>query len=186
MSDHWIQPFLRSLERHGVVAAAAREVGIFSSKAYSKRKTDADFAAACDAAERDHGQLCEAELVRRAMGYEEVVLHKGEFSPVWAEDENGGYLLDADGKPVQRRNASGNRMWLTVTKFSDALLLAKVKATNPAYRTERTELTGADGGPLDVRSMDRVSRSARVAALMALAGAREGLAKAEKEFGDLA
>jgi len=186
MSDHWIQPFLRALERTGVPAAAAREVGIPSAKAYARRKSDADFAEACDAAVRDCGEMLLAEAHRRAMGYEELVVHKGELTPVWAEDADGQYVMDADNSPVQKRDANGKRVWLTITKGSDQLLIRSLMATHPAWRTERTELTGADGGPLDVRSMDRVSRSARVAALMALAEAREGLARAEKEFGDLA
>jgi hypothetical protein len=80
-------------------------------------------------------------------------------------------VLGADGQPVP----------LTVRKHSDALLALILKGRRKKVYAERTELTGADGGP--VAQVDETVKAARVAQLLALAQRR----KAEQDdFGDLA
>jgi hypothetical protein len=44
---------------------------------------------------------------------------------------------------VQARDAQGRLQWLTVTKFSDTLLLARVKAYRKRYATDRTEVVSS-------------------------------------------
>jgi hypothetical protein len=80
-------------------------------------------------------------------------------------------VLGGDGLPVP----------LTVRKHSDSLLALILKGRRKKVYAERTELTGADGGP--VAQVDETAKAARVAQLMALAQRR----KAEQDdFGDLA
>lgn len=149
----WVAPFLEMLRKTGNVSASARAVGITTNPVSDKRKKDADFAAAFDEAMEEHTDACEAELTRRAFGYDELVVYQGQLTPVFERDERGRVVLDEDGNPVQERNEDGSLKHLTVRKHSDALLLAKTKAYRKRYATERTELTGADGGPVDSRQI---------------------------------
>lgn len=179
----WVAPFLTMLAKTGNVSASATVAGVTSTAAYALRRKDADFAGAWDIAKLDHGEVCEAELTRRAFGVEEPVVYQGQLTPVYERDEHGQVRTavvgqDRKGKeiigPVQARNEDGSLKWLTVTKYSDPLLLAKVKAHNPAYRVERTEVTGADGAP--VQMADATVRRARIASIVAAAANRVGLA----------
>jgi hypothetical protein len=173
MEPDWYRPFLLNLERTGNVSRSAGLAGVSSTAAYGRRKADADFAAAWDQALEDHTDRCEEELTRRAFGYEEPVVYQGQLTPVWERDENGDVLMaeqqvpTKDGwargtAPVQARNEDGSLRWLTVTKFSDTLLLARVKAYRKRYSTDRTELTGADGGPVATTSTERAARVAHL------------------------
>lgn len=188
---NWVHPFLVNLARTGNVAGSARLAGVTSNVVQRLRKTDGDFLAAWDYAMEDHTDHCEEELTRRAFGYEEPVVYQGQLTPVWARDEKGDVITEAysvmgaDGqegtahRAVQARDEYGNLRWLTVTKFSDTLLLARVKAYRKRYSTERTELTGADGGAVATTS---TARAARVAHLLDLARRRQGDADDLAEF----
>lgn len=197
MSTHWVGPFLEQLSQSCNVSASARAVGITSSSAYKLRKEDGDFAAAWDQALEDASDDLEAEARRRAMrGVQEPVVYQGQLTPVWARDAGGEVILedyetpgpiDSFGnytsvthqRPVQARDADGQPMWLTITKHSDALLALLLKGRRKRIFADRTELTGADGGPVH---LDESARVARVAQLMAIASARaEG-----SDFTDLA
>lgn len=183
---HWQTPFLSHLRQTGNVAASARVAGIVSQTAYNARKNDADFAAAWEVATDDHIDVLEQEATRRAMGYETPVIHKGEMTPVFERDEDGQLVMVesvvsvTDKKtgetrdtvvqqPKQAVDEHGKPKWLTVTAYSDTLLLAKLKAYRKRYATDRTELTGADGGAV---SVDDSARSARIAQLMNIAKRR--------------
>lgn len=191
MYPNWVHPFLVNLERTGNVSRSAQLAGVTGGAAYQKRKTDGDFAAAWDQAIEDHTDRCEEELTRRAFGYEEPVVYQGQLTPVWQRDAHGEVIqypvevLDSKGEvqvmraPRQARNADGSLRWLTVTKFSDALLLARVKAYRKRYSTERTELTGADGGAVATTS---TARAARVAHLLDLAQRRKDEATDLSDF----
>ncbi len=189
MYQPWVAPFLANLKRTGNVSKSAALSSISSTTAYALKRGDADFAAAWDQALEDHIDDCEQELTRRAFGYEEPVVYQGQLTPVWERDEHGKPVQDAEGNPVQARNEDGSLKWLTVTKFSDTLLLAKVKAYRKRYSTERTELTGADGKPVMI---DEGTRAARIAQLMAKAAARasgqadKAPASGQADFSDLA
>lgn len=152
---NWVHPFLVNLERTGNVVGSARLAGVTNGAAYNLRKTDGDFLAAWDLAIEAHTDDCEAELTRRAFGYEEPVVYQGQLTPVWARDDKGNVITEAysvmgaDGqegtahRAVQARDERGNLRWLTVTKFSDTLLLARVKAYRKRYATDRTEVVSS-------------------------------------------
>lgn len=174
---NWKPAFLASLRTMPVVAQACDAVGIERSTAYRARTADETFASAWDEAMEDGVDKAEQEAFRRGMvGFEEPVIDKGRLAYRYERyvDEAGAEhyrpLLDDNGQPVP----------LTVRKHSDALLSLVLKGRRKAYSTDRTELTGAEGGPLQV---DEATRSARVAQLLAMAQRRKDDAD---QFSDLA
>ena len=177
MSHHlydWKPIFLEALADVPVVSHACRAVGISYRHAYKTRETDEDFAKAWDEAMEQGIDRAEQEAFRRAVvGFEEPVIDKGRLAyryERYVDDEGVEHyriLLDANGQPVP----------LTVRKHSDALMALMLKGRRKKVFADRTELTGADGGP--VQQVDETAKAARVAQLLALAQQR-------KDFEDLA
>lgn len=173
----WHAAFLASLRCVPVVARACEAVQIDRTTAYRARDNDPAFADAWDDA-LEHGvDQAEAEAFRRGVvGFEEPVVHQGRISYRHEryEDEAGAeqwrMLLDANGQPVA----------LTTRKHSDSLLNLILKGRRKKVYADRTELTGADGAPMQI---DETTRSARVAQLLAMAERRKADAE---QFGDLA
>lgn len=180
MSNHhfpWRKAFLAALSEYPVVQHACDVVGIERSTAYRARHADEDFATAWDDAMEAGVDRAEREAFRRGVvGFEEPVIDKGRLAYVYDR------VVDEDGKVdfMPRLDENGQPIPLTVRKHSDALLSLILKGRRKKVYAERTELTGADGGP--VKAVDETARSARIAALMELARRR----KAEQDFSDLA
>jgi hypothetical protein len=174
----WKPIFLAALAEMPIVSNAARLARIDYRQVWRVRKEDEDFAQAWDDALEQGIDRAEQEAFRRAVvGFEEPVIDKGRLAYRYERfvDEEGGehyrILLDEHGQPVP----------LTVRKHSDAMLSLVLKGRRKKVFADRTELTGAEGGP--VQAIDETAKAARVAQLLALAQAR----KAEQdEFGDLA
>lgn len=174
----WKPAFLAALRELPVIAHACKAVGIERSTAYRAREADQAFADAWDDAVEDGVDRAEQEAFRRAVvGFEEPVLDKGRLAyryERYVDDEGAEHyrlVLDENGQPIP----------LTVRKHSDALLALYLKGRRKKVYAERTEVTGADGGP--VQQVDETAKAARVAQLLALAQQR----KAEQDqFGDLA
>lgn len=189
--DQWIRPFLDALGSGCTVSEAARAAGISAPTAYQRRRADADFAEAWTLALEDSADVLEREARRRAIdGVEEPVVYQGQLTPVWEYGPDGQpvqepYLESFIGKdgergqrdayrPVQARNPDGSLKWLTVRKPSDALLALLLKGRRKdVFGTDRTEITGRDGAPLQV---DDVARRARIAAIVEAAKQRAELA----------
>lgn len=183
----WTNSFLEALRETGVVAEASRRSGVNSAVAYHHRRNDADFAAQWDNAMEDATDTMEIEARRRAVhGVDEPVVYKGELTPVWERDAAGQLVYETtyrqvvrDGELVevpevslrQARNEDGSLRWLTVRKPSDAMLMFLLKGNRAKYGTERTEITGANGAPLQVA--DATKRAGRIAALLDLARRRK-------------
>lgn len=185
MSYHpynWKPPFLAALRHMPVVTHACEIVDIERSTAYRARDADPEFATAWDDAMESGIDRAEKAAMQRAVdGWEEAVVDKGRLAYRYervvtkethadtgeeVEAETWRMVLDDKGQPIP----------LTVRKHSDALLVKVLSARRAAYRTERTEITGADGAPV---AIDQTARAARVANLLALAQTR-------KDFSDLA
>ena len=169
----WRDAFLAALRHIPVVAHACTVVGIERSTAYRARAADEDFATAWDEAMEDGIDKAEQEAFKRAVvGFEEPVVDKGRLAYRYERcvDEEGAEhyrpLLDDHGQPIP----------LTVRKHSDALMSLILKGRRKKVYSDRTEITGADGEPMQI---DETTRSARVAQLLALA-------KQRSEFEDLA
>ena len=182
----WVTPFLDELTASGNVSASARAVGVSSTAVYALKAKDADFAAAWEQANEDATDILEAEARRRAVrGVQEPIVYQGQLTPVWKRDASGQPVLEVyneagDTRPVQETDHEGRPVWLTVTKHSDSLLALLLKGHRKRVFADRTELTGADGGPV---VMDKTTRDARVAYLIAQATKRKAEAD---DFGDLA
>lgn len=174
----WTQAFLAALREMPVVAHACRAVDIERSTAYRAREAHPDFAEAWDEAMEEGIDRAEQEAFRRAVvGFEEPVVDKGRLAYRYERyvDEEGAehyrIVLDEHGQPVP----------LTTRKHSDALLALFLKGRRKKIYADRTELTGAEGGP--VQAVDETAKAARVAQLMALAAQRK---EQQDTFGDLA
>lgn len=121
--------FLHELAKHGILARAAiaaspHTVAGNPAGWINLRKRDPEFDAACFLAIEQANARIEEELCRRAVdGYTETVT-------------------------IERTDKEGNVTTETreVNKYSDQLLLALMKARNPAYRDHsRTEHVGVVG-----------------------------------------
>ena len=167
----WVGPFLEALKACGIHAQAARRVGVSYSAVMALKANNADFAHACDEALEEAVDRAEAEAWRRGVeGFEEPVVYQGQLTLQYQRDERGRIVLDEAGHPIPLTDANGNVVPLTVRKFSDPLLALVLKGRRKKVFAERTEITGADGGAVNI---DDTARAARVAALMALAKQRK-------------
>lgn len=176
MSHHlfpWREPFLAALREMPVVQYACNAVGIERCTAYRTRLADEDFAKAWEEAMEAGVDRAEQEAFRRGVvGFHEPVVHQGRLSYLYERyvDEEGSEkyrkVLDANGQPVP----------LTIRKHSDPLLALILKGRRKQVYAERTELTGADGGPV---ATDNTVRATRVAALLEAARKR----KEAEDFG---
>lgn len=174
----WKPAFLAALREYPIIQHACNAVGIERTTAYKARKEDEKFAEEWEHAMEAGIDRAEQEAFRRAVvGFEEPVIDKGRLAYQYERylDDEGNEqfrpVLDEKGQPVP----------LTVRKHSDALLGLVLKGRRNQYGTTRTELTGADGGPVNLT--DDTARSARAAQLLALAQQRKA---AQDDFGDLA
>lgn len=147
----WKPIFLAALREVPVVSRACDAVGIERSTAYRAREADEQFAKDWDDAMEVGIDRAEAEAFRRAV--------EGTEKGVWHQGVQVG----------------------TERVYSDALMSLVLKGRRKKIYADRTELTGADGGP--VVPVDETTRSARVAQLLALAERRK---QEQQDFGDLA
>ncbi len=145
--------FLATLAETGNVTRAAGAIGCGRSTVYEWREADDDFAKAWERAMRIATYGLEDEARRRA--------EEGVDEPVFYQGIECG----------------------TVRKYSDTLLIFLLKARDPKYREKTAmELTGANGGPVELTETDRVSR---VAAIIAAAEARRHAAESQEPGADL-
>ena len=134
--------FCAALAETGIVGKACAAVDISRRTAYNWREDCPEFAQAWDKALKIGVTALEDEAHRRAFdGTLEPVFHQG--------DECG-----------------------TVRKYSDTLAIFLLKAHAPEkYReNSRMELTGANGGPVQISDTER---AAKIAAILAAAKARK-------------
>lgn len=174
----WKAVFLVALAEMPIVSHAARAAQIDYRRVWRVRQEDPDFAEAWDKAMEQGVDRAEQEAFKRAVvGFEEPVIDKGRLAYQYER------YVDPEGKEQYRvrLDEHGQPVPLTVRKHSDAMLALILRGRRKKVFAERTELTGADGGP--VAQVDETAKAARVAQLMAMAARR----KAEQdEFGDLA
>ena len=170
----WINPFLKALAECGVISTAARAAGVTSAAVAARRRADPGFEEAFNQALEDSIDLLDHAVRSRALhGIEEPVVYQGQLTPIFERDEHGQVLLDVIGNPVQARNPDGSPKWLTITKYSDALAIFVLKGNRRRLYGDKTEVTGANGGPIQ---MDEVKKASRIAALLAMARDRKDIA----------
>ncbi len=135
-----------------MVSHACVAAGVDRTTAYQARTIDEGFAKAWTDALEDGIDRAEQEAFRRAVvGFDEPVIHRGKLM----------FVKGADGKRVP----------LTTRRHSDQLLALILRARRKTVYAERTELTGADGGPIKT-TPEGMERAVRIAALVALAKSR--------------
>lgn len=175
----WKTPFLRALTEVPVLRHACEAANVHRDTVLKARKADPEFDEAVESAMEAGVDRAEQEAFRRAViGFEEPVIHQGAMTPRMAP------VFDAEGDPVIDEltgtqkwgpvlDANGQPVFLTVRKHSDMLLSLVLKGRRKKVYSDRTELTGADGGP--VATTDSTQRATRAAALLKLAQARKAL-----------
>lgn len=166
----WKPAFLAALRNMPIVRHACEAVQINRATAYDARNADETFAAAWDEAlEEGIDRAEQAAFTRGVDGWHEPVIDKGRLAYAYERtvDEDGKEtyrpLLDDKGQPVP----------LTIKKHSDGLLQFVLKGRRRNVFGDKTELTGAGGGPLAV--VDDTKKAARIAALLELAKTRKDL-----------
>lgn len=137
------EQFLDALREIPNVVRAARKVGVSRRYMYDVYEAEPDFAKRWDDAIAEGVESIEAEMHRRA--YE-------------------GY----PGRPV----VSNGAILSEVVEYSDtlAIFLAKAHAPEKYREASKLELTGRDGGPVQI---DDSTAAAKLAALMNLAQTRK-------------
>lgn len=126
--------FLRTLAKTCNVTESAAAAGVCRKRAYEWREAHAEFAKAWDDAIETATDALEAEARRRAIdGWEEPVHYQG----------------------IQTS---------TIRKYSDALLALLLRGRRRTFRENHAvELTGANGGPVQVQTLADVVRRAAAA-----------------------
>lgn len=122
--DNWKALFVAALAKSPNITAACQRAKVSRSWAYAQRDEDPEFAATWDEALEMGVDEAQGELHRRAV--------KGVLEPVFYQGEEVGHIR----------------------RYSDTLLIFLLKAHRPEiYReTVRSELTGANGGPIKQES----------------------------------
>lgn len=171
----WTHAFLKALSETGVISTAARAANVSTSAVSARRKQDPDFEEAFMQALEDSVDLLDHAARSRALhGTEEPVVYQGQLTPVLEVDADGQPVVDiVTGRAVQAKNPDGSPKWLTITKYSDGLLMFVLKGNRRRLYGDKTEVTGAGGGPI---VMDEVKKASRIAALLALARDRKDIA----------
>lgn len=170
----WVSSFLEHLAANGNTSRSARLAGVTSTVVYAKRKTDADFDAACASALEDATDCLDYEVRRRGLeGVEEPVVYQGQLTPLFKYNEDGEVEFDEfTGKPVRLKDEAGQPKWLTIRKYSDTCLLFQLKGLRRRVYGDKTEISGVDGGPIQ---MDEPKRISRLAALLGMAKDRKDI-----------
>lgn len=118
----WKTVFLEALRNVPVIRQACESAGVDRSTAWRARQADEDFADAWDHALEEGIDRAEQEAFRRAV--------QGYEQGVWHQGVQVG----------------------TETRYSDQLLSLVLKGRRKSVYADRTELTGADGGPMRSQS----------------------------------
>lgn len=173
------------------VSKACAAIGVARWTAYQWRKNDERFAEAWDDALKAALLGLEDEAHRRAFdGMDEPLTHQGQFTYLYERDEDGQVIFDEEiiDRPVTGKDgvhtehevirrprlmldASGQPRVASVKRYSDTLAIFLLKAHAPTKYRENTkvELSGVDGGPIEI---DNTTRTAKLAGLVARLEAR--------------
>lgn len=137
------ETFLTELRKMPNVSNAAREIGMSRMQMYTVRDADPEFAKLWDEALKEGVENWEAETARRAFnGVNEPLTHAGHIT----------YEIDTTqprdlvtGLFPWKLDANGNRIPVTVKKYSDVLSIFMLKAHAPEKYRENLDVTVRDG-----------------------------------------
>lgn len=143
----WHGAFIAALRETGVVRTACEAVGISRTSAYNVRNADAEFAAKWDEAIQDAADLLEVEALRRARhGVKKPVIYKGQLCGMW---------VDEGGNVVAEQTPGSTLVPLSVTEYSDTLLIFLLKGIRPEKYRENLQPAGTDAMGELVRDLIR-------------------------------
>lgn len=154
----WRDAFLEALRHMPVLRHACDVVGIERTTVFRARQADPEFDKAINEALEDGIDRAEQEAFRRAVvGFEEPVIDKGRLAYQYerymrkVEVPDGTVIEEEAYRPVL--DERGQPVPLTVRKHSDQLLALVLKGRRKQVYADRTELTGADGGPVQQQTI---------------------------------
>lgn len=177
LSDHRIQSlFLDALRESCNVTVACMAVGISNTHAYHARKDDPLFADRWAEALSAGVDLLEHEAHRRAFrGVREDVVFASGPSYLYETDENGNTVYVTDPGtgaklPKHQLDANGHPKVRQKITYSDGLTSLLLKAHRPEKYRDNTalELTGKNGGPVELSQHERASKLGRLLAMARL------------------
>lgn len=155
LSPVWHKAFLSALRETGIVRDACEAAGIHRTTAYASRNVDPEFGREWDEAIQEAADLLEREAVRRArLGVRKPVIYQGQLCGAW---------MDAEGNVVPEGTPGSRLVPLSVTEYSDTLLIFLLKGVRPEkYREAVTAGPDALGGLVrDLIGRDLSDRAAR-------------------------
>lgn len=180
------QKFLDSLRETCNITVAAQAIGVSTTTVAKHRKEDPLFEERFKEAMEEGIDLLEHEAHRRAFrGVEEPVVYQGQFSyEVECDPETGQAIFIEETKedpttklPVTTRRPkyvmdprTGQPKVKVIRKYSDNLTTFLLKSHRPEkYRDNAAlELTGKNGGPVEITEQERASRLSRLFAMARL------------------
>lgn len=191
----WKPAFLEFLAHTPMPTYAARHVGQERSTVYRARMADPEFAEAWKDAEEQGMDRAEREAYRRGVeGVAKPVIFGGQLTYEVERDANGAPVMvevedvsfDHENKRQVRKRMveklvmkDGKPVPIVIREYSDMMLTLMLKGRRKQVFSERTEITGADGGAIDVN--DQTARSQRMMYLLEL-----GRRRSSNDHSDLA
>lgn len=138
--------YLAAYLEHGTVGAALAAVGVPRRVLVKEWRLDPDFVEEEGFVQQDRADVIEAHALKRAMGFEELLVDKS---------GNPYFLRDADGQPVLDENFEP--VYATRKTYSDNMLGLVLKARVAAYKEKAAlEVSGPGGGPVQTETDVRV------------------------------
>jgi len=137
--------FLAAYAQLGCVSRAAEAAGCSRNSHYNWLENDRDYRAAFAQAEQIAGDVLEAEALRRAVhGIQEPVIHHG---------RQCFRYVDENGNDVPADQSDARKIPLTVTRYSDTMLIFLMKGRMPHKYGDRKRLEHSgrvDHEPVDM------------------------------------
>ena len=184
----WRAAFLAALRQYPVIGHACEAAKVNYTTVRNARRNDPEFDEQVNEALTAGIDRAETEAIRRAVdGWHEPVVYQGRLCFV-TEDYESIETNPTTGEQLtvwrtrNKLDANGDPIPLTINKRSDAMLNLVLKGRRKEVYSDRTELTGAGGGPV---SVDANARAARLTQLLAVAKQRAEAAGANVDDLDI-
>lgn len=160
---------LEELSKTGIVSHALKAAGLTRSQVDAMLRSDKVFRNAWEQATFRAADVLRAEARRRAVeGVRKPLYHQGQpiylYRTVLGED--GQPLKDEAGREVREvlRDENGQPVQAVEVNYSDTLLLACLKAVDPAFRDKSSvEMSGPGGGPIEQKTVTDLDAARRIA-----------------------
>lgn len=145
--------FFAELEKHGQITRAARIASLDRASIYELRASNPEFNTRWVAALDTYADTLEAAAHQRAVeGTKKPITYQGQFTYEYKRGPTGEPIKDANGNFVLDLDEYGQPKVAYVREYSDTLLalMLKAKRKREYGDASKIELTGADGGPVEI------------------------------------